>query len=188
MVGENCEQCGEPLEAGLAACWKCGRAAPAKGQERTRTDSAANFPINANDPLAADRASVAWLADIETAADEGSAEAVVLTTAPAFEGHRVVKTLEVISAEYIFGGDAFRDWLAAASDFGEPRTYSTRNSLRSARLLCLRELRQEAHRLGANAVIAVEFDHSVLHGEGASMLLLFASGTAVVVKPSSASC
>ena len=106
MVVENCEQCGELLEPELAACWKCGRAVSAKGQERSRTESAGSFPIDANDTLAANRGNVAWLADIEAVADEGSAEAVVLTTAPALEGHRVVKTLEVISAEYIFGGDA----------------------------------------------------------------------------------
>ena len=48
---------------------------------------------------------------------------------------------------------------------------------------CLKELRQEALNLGANAVIVVHLAYSEFSGAGSTMLFLVASGTAVLVEP-----
>jgi uncharacterized protein YbjQ (UPF0145 family) len=77
----------------------------------------------------------------------------------------------------------FRDFLAGLTDAFGGRSESTQKVLRDARRECLRELREEALRHGANAVIAVDLDYSEFSGQGKSMLFLVASGTAVLVEP-----
>lgn len=56
-------------------------------------------------------------------------------------------------------------------------TYQTK--LREARNTVLAELKREAHRIGADAVVAVDLDYGEISGGGKSMLFLVASGTAV---------
>jgi uncharacterized protein YbjQ (UPF0145 family) len=108
---------------------------------------------------------------------------VMLTTAPLLEGFRVVRTIEVITAECVLGMNVFRDLLSGVTDIIGGRSGTMQKMLREARLLCLGELKREAVELGANAVIAVALDYNELSGQGKSMLFLVASGTAVVVEP-----
>jgi uncharacterized protein YbjQ (UPF0145 family) len=62
------------------------------------------------------------------------------------------------------------------------RSATMQNELRKARETCIANLKLEADRIGANAVIGVDLDYSEVSGGGKSMLFLVASGTAVVVK------
>lgn len=108
---------------------------------------------------------------------------LAVTTAPNLEGFTIVRTLDVITAECVFGMNIFRDLFASASDILGGRSAATQNVLRDARRTCLDELKTEALKLGANAVIAIDLDYSEISGQGKSMLFLVASGTAVVVEP-----
>lgn len=108
---------------------------------------------------------------------------VALTTASILEGFRVVETIDVISAECVFGMNIFRDFFASVTDVFGGRSRATQKVLRDARKRCLDELRYEAREVGANAVIAVDLDYSEFSGHGKSMLFLVASGTAVRVEP-----
>lgn len=113
------------------------------------------------------------------------ARGVILTTAPALDGYRT-EVVEVITAECAFGMNIFRDFFASVSDFFGGRNKSTQKILRDARKTCLNELRLEAARAGANAVIAIDLDYSEFSGQGKSMLFLVASGTAVRAQQSNA--
>jgi uncharacterized protein YbjQ (UPF0145 family) len=53
------------------------------------------------------------------------------------------------------------------------------DTLRELREQAVEELREEAARLGADAVVAVDLDYSEFSGGGKSMLFLVANGTAV---------
>lgn len=114
-----------------------------------------------------------------------AAREVILTTAPSLDGYRT-EVVEVITAECAFGMNFFRDFFAATSDFFGGRSKATQKILRDARKTCLDELRLEAARVGANAVIAVDLDYSEFSGQGKSMLFLVASGTAVRAQRSGA--
>jgi uncharacterized protein YbjQ (UPF0145 family) len=121
----------------------------------------------------------------ESEARENQAvDAVLVTTTPELPGFRVVRALDIVTAESVFGMNVFRDLLAQMSDFFGGRSEATQRVLRDARTTCLRELRKEAVRLGGNAVIGVDLDYSDFSGQGNSMLFLVASGTAVIVEPS----
>ncbi|GED22518.1 YbjQ family protein [Halomonas halmophila] len=115
------------------------------------------------------------------AAERAALEATV-TTAQSIEGQRVVKTIDIVTAECVFGMNVFRDMFAGLSDIVGGRNQSSQKVLRDARVTCLNELRREAVDVGGNAVIAVDLDYSEFSGGGKSMLFLVASGTAVVVE------
>ncbi len=107
---------------------------------------------------------------------------IILTTADSLEGYKVTKTLEVITAECVFGMNFLRDFFSSFTDFFGGRSNATQKVLKDARKTALEELRKEAEQLGANAVIGVRLDYSEFSGDGKSMLFLVASGTAVVVE------
>lgn len=124
--------------------------------------------------------------DQARAAELAGREREMLTTTASFiDGWRTVKTIDVITAECVFGMNIFRDVFALARDIVGGRSTATQRVLRDARKVALNDLRREAAELGANAVIGVRLDYSEFSGAGKSMLFLVASGTAVVVEPSS---
>ena len=61
------------------------------------------------------------------------------------------------------------------------RAGSYEKELRKARRMALDDLTEEAAELGANAVVGIDLDYEVL-GEKNGMLMVSASGTAVVVE------
>jgi uncharacterized protein YbjQ (UPF0145 family) len=107
---------------------------------------------------------------------------VILTTAPSLEGFRIVETLEVISAECVFGMNLFLDMFVGLTDVFGGRSQTSQQVLREARRTCLSELKREAAEIGANAVIAVGMNYNEFSGKGKSMLFLVATGTAVKVE------
>lgn len=108
---------------------------------------------------------------------------IIVTTAPTIDGHRVTETIDVLSAECVIGVNVFKEFLASVTDTFGGRSETVQKVLRDARKDCLRELRLEAARIGANAVIAVALDYNEFSGQGKSMLFVVASGTAVIVEP-----
>jgi len=54
--------------------------------------------------------------------------------------------------------------------------------MRDSRKTVLYELKKEAYEVGANAVVGVDLDYVELAGTGSSMVMLVASGTAVVIE------
>jgi uncharacterized protein YbjQ (UPF0145 family) len=104
---------------------------------------------------------------------------LVLTTETVLSGYAISERLEIITAECVFGMNIFRDMFAGVRDFFGGRSKASQKVLRDARRTCLAELRREALMVGADAVIAVDLDYSEISGDGKSMLLVVASGTAV---------
>lgn len=111
------------------------------------------------------------------------AKDLILTTEFSMAEYRVTNRLEVITAECVFGMNMFRDMFAAVRDVFGGRSSASQKVLRDARRTCLTELRREALIAGANAVIGVDLDYSEISGDGKSMLMVVASGTAVTVEP-----
>jgi uncharacterized protein YbjQ (UPF0145 family) len=72
-----------------------------------------------------------------------------------------------------------KDLFTGLTDVFGGRSSTIQNTLRDAKENVLRELRREAYRVGANAVIGVDLDYSEFSGGGKSMLFVVASGTAI---------
>lgn len=103
---------------------------------------------------------------------------MLITTTTAIEGRPVREYLGIVTGEVIVGANIFKDLFASVRDIVGGRSGSYETTLRDARRTALDELAQEARALGADAVIGVDLDYEVL-GQGGSMLMVTASGTAV---------
>jgi len=104
-----------------------------------------------------------------------------LTTTPTIEGKRITKYCGVIAGEAILGANLFKDLFAGIRDLVGGRSATYEKELQHARDIALEELQQRAQELGANAVVGIDLDYEVL-GQNNGMLMVSASGTAVVVQ------
>lgn len=107
--------------------------------------------------------------------------AVELTTTPSFEGRRIVRYAGIVHGEAIVGANIFRDLFAAVRDIVGGRAGAYEHVLGDARRTALDEMAAAAAKLGANGVVGVDLDYETL-GSGGSMLMVTASGTAVVLE------
>lgn len=105
---------------------------------------------------------------------------MILSTTPSLEGHPVRQYLGVVTAESIVGANFFKDIMAGLRDFFGGRSQAYEGVLIEARDTVLKEIGERAAHMGANAVVGLHFDYEAV-GESGSMLMVVASGTAVVV-------
>ena len=105
---------------------------------------------------------------------------MVLSTTPSIDGMPVREYLGVVTGEAILGANVFRDIFAGIRDIVGGRSGSYERVLREARDAALAEMADEAERRGANAVIGIDLDYETI-GDTGSMLMVSASGTAVVI-------
>ncbi|MFM8499560.1 MAG: hypothetical protein EBS87_06220 [Sphingomonadaceae bacterium] len=103
---------------------------------------------------------------------------MLMTTTNSVEGRQVTDYLGVVTGEVIVGANIFKDLFAGIRDIVGGRSGAYESTLREARATALNELKEEARALGADAVIGIDLDYEVL-GQGGSMLMVSASGTAV---------
>ena len=106
---------------------------------------------------------------------------MLVTTTPIIEGKRIIHYYGIVSGETIFGANVFRDFLAGIRDFVGGRSGAYEEVLRQAKETAIKEMEEQAARLGANAVIGVDLDYETVGGSG-SMLMVTATGTAVVIE------
>lgn len=106
---------------------------------------------------------------------------MILTTTSQVEGHEIEQYLGVVFGEAIVGANIFRDFLASIRDIVGGRAGAYEAELKRAREMALQELAERAMALGANAVVGIDIDYEVL-GQGNSMLMVTASGTAVKLR------
>ena len=105
---------------------------------------------------------------------------MLLTTTPSIEGHPIREYRGIISAETLIGANFVKDVFARITDVFGGRSGSYERVLREGKEAALAELTKEAQRLGANAVVGLKLDYEAVGASG-SMLMVVASGTAVVI-------
>lgn len=103
---------------------------------------------------------------------------MIITTTQSIEGHAITDYRGIVVGEAIMGANVVRDFFASITDIVGGRSGAYESKLQDARETALAELEQRARALGANAVVGVDLDYEVV---GESMLMVSASGTAVVV-------
>ena len=103
-----------------------------------------------------------------------------LTTTPSMEGRKIMRYCGIVAGEAVLGANVFKDMFASVRDIVGGRSGTYENELRKARQIALDELSEQAREMGANAVVGIDLDYEVL-GEKNGMLMVSASGTAVVV-------
>ncbi|MCF6462478.1 putative heavy metal-binding protein [Clostridium sp. Cult1] len=106
---------------------------------------------------------------------------MISTTTPNIEGKRIIEYKGIVFGEVVSGVDFIKDFAAGLSNFFGGRSKSYEGELIEARENAIREMEHRASKLGANAVVGVDIDYEVL-GQGGNMIMVTASGTAVVVE------
>lgn len=106
---------------------------------------------------------------------------MIVTTTPSVEGKRVVEYRGIVFGEVISGVDFIKDFAAGLTNFFGGRSGSYEGELIEARQSAIAEMVSRAKGMGANAVVGVDIDYEVL-GQANNMLMVTASGTAVVIE------
>ena len=107
---------------------------------------------------------------------------MLTTTTNLIEGRPVRDYKGLVTGEAILGTNIFRDFFAGIRDIVGGRSGAYEKALQEAREIAIREMTEEAQELGANAVIGIDIDYeNITVGTSGSMLMVSASGTAVVV-------
>jgi uncharacterized protein YbjQ (UPF0145 family) len=105
---------------------------------------------------------------------------MIVSTTTALDGTQVSEYVGVVTGEAVLGANAFRDLFAGLRDIVGGRSAGYERSLREARDTAIAEMVSEAEQKGADAVVGVDVDYeSIQLGQGGSMLMVSASGTAV---------
>jgi uncharacterized protein YbjQ (UPF0145 family) len=105
---------------------------------------------------------------------------MLLTTTSTIEGKRIIKYVGLVNGEAIIGANLVKDFFATVRDIVGGRSSAYEQWLREAKSIAVKEMMDQATRLGANAVIGVDLDYQTIGGNG-SMLMVSANGTAVVI-------
>jgi uncharacterized protein YbjQ (UPF0145 family) len=108
---------------------------------------------------------------------------MIVSTTPTIEGKRMAQYLGLVSGEAILGANIFKDFFAGIRDIVGGRSAAYEEELRKAKQIAVDEMVGQAVALGANAVVGVDLDYETIGiGSGGNMLMVSASGTAVVVE------
>ncbi|EQA99501.1 hypothetical protein L288_19580 [Sphingobium quisquiliarum P25] len=105
---------------------------------------------------------------------------IIVSTTPSIEGRPAKDYLGIVTGEVIVGANLFRDLFAGIRDIVGGRSGAYEDVLQRAREQAIGEMQARAAALGANAVVGVDLDYEVL-GSNGSMLMVSASGTAILV-------
>ena len=106
---------------------------------------------------------------------------MIVTTTPSVEGRKVIDYKGIVFGEVISGVDFIKDFAAGLTNFFGGRSNSYEGELVQARENAIAEMIRRADSMGANAIVGVDIDYEVL-GQGNNMLMVTASGTAVVIE------
>lgn len=105
---------------------------------------------------------------------------MLMVTTNTLEGKRITKYIGIVSGEAILGANIFRDFFAGIRDIVGGRSAAYESELRKAKDIALNEMREQAESLKANAIVGVDLDYETITGSHGGMLMVSASGTAVV--------
>jgi len=105
---------------------------------------------------------------------------MIVTTTPNVEGKRIIRYLGIVTGEAIMGANIVSDLFAGIRDIIGGRAAAYEKELAKAKEIAIKEMIEEAERLGANAIVGVDIDYETV-GKG-SMLMVSVNGTAVVIE------
>lgn len=106
---------------------------------------------------------------------------MLTTTTDSLQGRQIEDYLGVVAGQAIYGANVFRDLFAGITDFLGGRSGAYESVLRGGMEEAMKDMRERASELGANAVVGVSVDYEAVGTEG-TMLMVAVSGTAVRVR------
>lgn len=106
---------------------------------------------------------------------------MLISTTSTIEGANIKEYRGIVFGEVINGVNFLKDFTAGISNIIGGRSSQYEEELINTRADAITEMIQRAEKIGANAIIGVKIDYEPM-GENSSMLMVVASGTAVVLE------
>ena len=103
---------------------------------------------------------------------------MILTTTNSIENKTIKDYKGLVTGETIFGANIIKDFMAGVRDIVGGRSGVYEKTVQDARETSLREMQEKAQKMGANAVIGIDFDYETI----GTMLMVSCSGTAVFIE------
>lgn len=107
---------------------------------------------------------------------------MITVTTHSIEGKKIVEYKGIAFGEIIVGINVIKDFKAGLTNFFGGRSGSYEEELVMGRNQALSEMEHRAATMGANAIVNVVVDYEAISNQGSNMLMIVASGTAVVVE------
>jgi len=104
---------------------------------------------------------------------------MLVSTTSTLDGRKIADYLGLVDGEAIIGANVFKDLFAGIRDIVGGRARSYEKVLKKAKEMAINDMIEEAKSIGANAIVGVDLDYETV---GESMLMVSASGTAVVLE------
>lgn len=105
---------------------------------------------------------------------------MLVVTTPTVAGREIAEVLGMVSGEAILGANIFKDFFAGIRDIVGGRSAAYEKELRKAKEIAIQEMENECESMGGNAIVGMDLDYESLQiGQGGSMLMVSANGTAV---------
>lgn len=106
---------------------------------------------------------------------------MILSTTPTLEGKKIKEYRGIVFGEVITGINFLKDFTASITNFVGGRAMEYERELVDARAEAIEEMITRATKIGANALVGIKVDVEPI-GESGSMIMVVATGTAVVVE------
>lgn len=104
---------------------------------------------------------------------------IMVTSGYNFENYKIIKYCDFISAESVFGMGMFKALLASVSSVAGVESEAFQLKIKEAKTKAIYDIKKNALELGANAIIGIDIDFSMIVGD---MVVIIASGTAVIIE------
>lgn len=101
---------------------------------------------------------------------------MIVTTTQTVENRSIEEYLGLVAGQSIWEEKVAKEIIAGIAKASSDAAAGYKDQMTQARLAAIAEMKTKAEKMGANAIVAIAFDHLVIHDD---MLMLFASGTAV---------
>lgn len=105
---------------------------------------------------------------------------MICVTTPTLENGEIVEYKGLVTGEVVAGINFIKDFGASIRNIVGGRSQGYEEEIVKSRIEAVREMEMRAEQMGANAVVGVDIDYETFGNAG--MLIVSASGTAVVVK------
>lgn len=105
---------------------------------------------------------------------------MIITTTNCVEGKNIVEYKGIVFGEVVAGVNFIKDFGAGLRNIFGGRSKGYEDELQSAREESIKEMKERAKSLGANAIVSIQMNYEAL-GPSGDMLMVTCSGTAVVI-------
>jgi len=111
-----------------------------------------------------------------------SDEEILIVTTPSIPGYRIMKVFGVVTALVPRTRGVLGKFIAGWQSIRGGEVSAFTSELEKARMEAMERLKSKARRLGANAIIGLDMETSDL-GLGTGIVVISATGTAVIAEP-----